>query len=93
MVMALVEGQYLVTVAIVIPGHDEYFPAPMALRHVDCTGYPAAAWKYLVKSATLGRSYALYAANVFCLALLDIVGSFDSPDCRAIHHNIWLRWR
>ena len=56
----------------------------MALRNVDQTGYPAAAWKYLIKFTMLGRSYALYTANVAYLALLDIVGRFDSPSCRDI---------
>ena len=51
----------------------------MALNHVDRTGYPAAACNDLIKSATLGRSYALYAANVSPLESLGILVSFDSP--------------
>ena len=60
----------------------------MALSHVDRTGHLAAAWKYLIKSETMGRSYALYATNVACLALLGIVGSFGSPGCRDIYQSI-----
>ena len=56
----------------------------MALSHVDRTGNPAAEWKYLTKAATLGSYYALYAANVACLALLGILGRYDSPGCRDI---------
>ena len=82
MMVASAKGQYLVALARVSPGHKEYFPAPMTLSHVDRTGYPAAACKYLIKSATLGRSYALYAANVACLESLGILGRFDSPGCR-----------
>ena len=59
----------------------------MDLSHVDCTGNPVAAWKYLTKAVTLGRSYALYAANVACLAYLGILGRSDSPSCRAIHQS------
>ena len=58
----------------------------MALSHVDQTGNPAAVWKYLIKSATLCRSYALYAANVAYLELLVIMVRFDSPGCRSIRH-------
>ena len=58
----------------------------MALSHVDRTGYPAAAWKYLIKAVTLGRPYALSSANIACLALLGVVGRFDSPGCRDICH-------
>ena len=84
MVVASAEGKYLVALVRVRPGHDDYFPAPMALIHVDCTGDPSAARKYLTKAATLCRSYALYAANVSCLALLLILGRSESPGCRAI---------
>ena len=56
MIVASVDGQYLVALASVIPVHDEYSPAPIAFNHVERTGYPAAAWKYLIKAATLGRS-------------------------------------
>ena len=56
----------------------------MALSHVGQTKNPVAAWKYLTKSATLGRSYALYAANVAYLASLGILVRSDSPGCRAI---------
>ena len=80
--VALAEGQYFFALVRVSPGHDEYFPAPMALVHVDRTGYPASAWKYQIKSATLGRSYALYDANVVCLESLGILGRFYSPGCR-----------
>ena len=59
----------------------------MALSHGDRTGNPAAAWKYLIKAATLGRSYALYAVSIACLALLGIIGRFDSPDYRAIFQS------
>ena len=82
------EGQYLVALERVSPGHDYQFPVLMDLSPVDRTGYPTAAWKYLVKSVTLGRSYALYAANVACLELLGIVGRFDSPSCRAISQSL-----
>ena len=88
MVVALAEGQYLVALARVSPGHDEHFPAPMDLSHVDRNGYPASAWKYLIKSATLGRSYALYAANVAWLALLGIVDRFDYPGSRDICQSL-----
>ena len=60
----------------------------MALSHVDRTGYPAATWKYPINAATLGRSYALYAANVACLALLVIMGRFDFPGCMAIFQSL-----
>ena len=56
MMVASADGKYLVALASVNPGHDEYFPAPIAFNHVDWTGYPAAAWKYLIKAATMGRS-------------------------------------
>ena len=56
----------------------------MALNHVDRTGYPAAACNYLIKSATLGRSYALYAANVSPLESLGILVRFDYPGCTDI---------
>ena len=51
----------------------------MALSHVDRTRIPAAVWNYLIKATTLGKSYALYAANVACLSSLGIIGRFDSP--------------
>ena len=57
---------------------------PMALSRVDRTGYPTAAWKYLIKAATLGSSYILYAANVACLEFLGTLGRFESPVCRYI---------
>ena len=50
------EGKYLVVLAIVSPGHDEYFPVLMSFIHVERTEYPAAAWNYLIKSSTIGRS-------------------------------------
>ena len=56
MMVASADGQYLVALASVSPGHDDYFPEPIAFNHVDLTGYPAAEWKYLIKSTTLGRS-------------------------------------
>ena len=56
----------------------------MDLSHVDWTEYPVAAWEYLIKSATLGRSYALYAANVACLELLGIMYRFEYPGCGAM---------
>ena len=59
---------------------------PMALSHVDQTGYPVALWMYVIKAATLGRSQELYAANESCLALLGIMGRFESPGCKAIYH-------
>ena len=59
----------------------------MTLSHVDRTGNPAAEWKYLTKTATLGRSYALYAANVACLASLGILDRSDSPGCSAIFQS------
>ena len=83
MMVALAEGQYSVALVRVSPVHNGYFPAPMALGHVDRTGYPASVWKYLIKSVTLGRSYALYDANVVCLESLGILGRFYSPGCRA----------
>ena len=59
----------------------------MALIHVDRIGKPAASWTDLIKSATLGRSYVIYAATVACLAWLFILGRFYSPGCRAICQN------
>ena len=59
----------------------------MALIHVDRTGNPDVAWKYLIKSKKLGRSYALYATNVVCLASLGILGRFDSSGCRDIFQS------
>ena len=59
----------------------------MTLSHVDRTGNPSAEWKYLTKTATLGRSYALYAANVACLASLGILDRSDSPGCSAIFQS------
>ena len=56
----------------------------MALSHVERTGNPSAAWKYLTKAATMGRSYALYTTNVSCLSFLVILGRFDFPGYRAI---------
>ena len=56
----------------------------MALSHVERTRNPAVAWKYMIKSETLGGSYALYAANIACLALLIILGRFYSSSCRDI---------
>ena len=56
MMVASADGQYLVALESVIPGHDDEFPAPIAFNNLDRTGYPAAVWKYLIKSATLGRS-------------------------------------
>ena len=44
MMVASAEGQYLVALARVRPGHNDYFPAPMAFSHVDWTGYPVALW-------------------------------------------------
>ena len=85
--VALAEGKYLVELVRVSPGHNLQFPAPMALSHVDWIGYPTAVWKYLIKSATLGRSYALYAANVSCFASLVMLGRFESPGCRAIFQS------
>ena len=85
--VALVEGKYLVALVRVRPGHNEYFPAIIELSHVDRTGNPVAAWKYLTKAVTLGRSYALYAANVACLAYLVILGRSDSPGYRAIRQS------
>ena len=54
--VALTEGKYLVTLARVIVGHDDSFSALMAFSHVDRTGYLSAAWRYLIKAATPGRS-------------------------------------
>ena len=56
MMVASEDGKYSVALASDSPGHGEYFPAPIAFNHVDRTGYPAAAWKYLIKAATLGSS-------------------------------------
>ena len=56
MMVALAEGQYLVVLASISPGHDEKFPEPMAFSHVEQTGYPAAVWNYLIKAVWLGRS-------------------------------------
>ena len=36
----------------------------------------------------LGRSYALYFANVACLTLLGILGRFDSPGCKDMQHSL-----
>ena len=54
MMVTLAEGQYLAALVRVRPGHNENFPVPMSLIHVDRNGNPAAAWKYLIKAATLG---------------------------------------
>ena len=43
--VAVAKGQYLVALATVSPGQDEYLPALMAVKHVDRTGYHAATWK------------------------------------------------
>ena len=60
----------------------------MDFSYVDQTGYPADACKYLIKSAMLGSSYSIYAANVACLESLGILGRFDSHGCRAIHQSL-----
>ena len=54
---------------------------------MDRNGNPTAAWKYLIKSAMMGRLYALYSANVACLASLGILGRFDFPGCRDIRQS------
>ena len=54
--VAYADGKYLVLLASVSPGHNKEIPAPIYFNHFDRTGYPAAAWKYLIKAATLGRS-------------------------------------
>ena len=59
----------------------------MVLSYVYRTGNPAAAWNYITKAATMGRSYLLYAANVAWLASLGILGRSDSPGCRAIRQS------
>ena len=82
--VALAEGQSLVVLMSVRPGQDKCLPTPTALRHVDRTGNPAVAWKYLMKVATMGRSYVLDAANVAYLESLGILVRSESPDCRAI---------
>ena len=61
---------------------------PTDLSHVDLTGYPVTEWKYMINAATLGRSYALYAANVAFLVLLGILGRFDSPGCNDIRQSL-----
>ena len=63
----------------------------MSLIHVDRTGYAAAAWDYLIQSVSLGRSYALYSANVACLELLGIVGRFDSLVV-GLFASAWVLW-
>ena len=85
--VASAEGKYLVTLVRVRPGRNGYLSAPMALRHVERTGNPAVAWKYLTKSAMLGRSYELHDDNVSCSASLGILGRSDSPGCRAIRQS------
>ena len=45
MILAVAEGQYLVALESVRPGHEEKFPALIAVNHVERTGYPAAAGK------------------------------------------------
>ena len=87
MMVALAEGKYFVSLVRVRPGHNEYLPAHMALSHVGWTGNPSAAWKYLTKSATLGRPYALYASNIACLESLGVLGRSDSPGCSEIHKS------
>ena len=62
-IVSVAEVQYFFALFNVKSGHEAYFPALMASIHVDLTGNPAAAWKYLTKSLTLGRSYALYATR------------------------------
>ena len=37
-IVAVVEGQYLVALVSVRPGHEEKLPAPIAVNHVDQTG-------------------------------------------------------
>ena len=59
-IVSLVEVQYFVVLVNVKPVHEAYFPALMSSSHVDQTGNPDAACKYLTKASTLGRSYALY---------------------------------
>ena len=60
----------------------------MDLNYIDRNGNPADTWNYVIKAAYLGRSYALYAANVACLALLVIVDRFDYPVCRDISQSL-----
>ena len=43
--VAVAKEKYLVALASVSPGQDEYLPALMAVNHVERTGYPAATWK------------------------------------------------
>ena len=45
MMVASADGQYLVELASMSPGHEEQLPELIAFNHVDRTGYPAAAWK------------------------------------------------
>ena len=86
--VALVDGKYLVVLVSVSPGHDYYFPAPMAFSHVDRTGYSAVVWNYLIRASTLGRSYAIYTVNATCLASLGILSRFYSPGMRDIHQSL-----
>ena len=60
----------------------------MAFSHVDRTGYPAAACKYLIRSSMLGRSSALYAFNVACLVSFGLLVRFDSPGCRDTRQSL-----
>ena len=65
--------------------------APMTLIHVFLTWNPSAAWKYLTKAATLGRSYALYVANVACLASLGILGRYFHAAEGLQVSNTWIK--
>ena len=56
MMVASAYGQYLVAFASISPCHNDKLPAPIDFNHVDWTGYPADAWKYLFKSTMLGES-------------------------------------
>ena len=44
MIVAAADGQYLVALASVIPGHEEWLPELIDFNHVDRTGHPPAAW-------------------------------------------------
>ena len=48
-------GQYFVEFWYVIPVHESKFPVLIAFIQVYRTGNPAAAWKYRIRSSTLGE--------------------------------------
>ena len=79
------EGHYLAVLFYVRPAQNKYLPASIGFSHVDLTGYPVASWKYLTKAAIEGRSYALYAPSMVCLALLRLWKSYSFSNKEMFH--------